>query len=343
MSNDWVNSLLDRLNGGAHTDGGWGYLPAAAPCAEPTALACLALSSRGIEADAFQMSRSPNHSRVVRLIGGLALLARLQRPDGSVSVALNIESPCWPTGLAVLAWSFSDSIADVRPNASRSLAPSLKGDGAARRWGCLAAPRYRPQTEKAVDWLLHSSGKPIAPNPTVYGHDTTLRGWSWVENSHSWVEPTAYAILALRAAENAEHRRVREGVQMIFDRAIPSGGWNYGNKRVFANTLRPFPGPTGIALTALAGQPSDPRIDAGIAYLTHELSRVRAPMSLGWGLIGLTAWNRRPDQASVWLSECAERALRSAPNAMYDALLLLADMDPSPIADRLPEVATTNG
>lgn len=319
MSNDWVNSLLDRLNGEAHTDGGWGYLPGAAPCAEPTALACLALSAREIEADAFQTSRSPNHFRLrrtdrrIRLIGGLALLARLQRPDGSVSVALNIESPCWPTGLAVLAWSFSESN---------------------------AAPRYRPQTEKAVDWLLHSSGKPIAPNPTVYGHDTTLRGWSWVENTHAWVEPTAYAILALCGAGKGEHPRVREGIQMILDRAIPGGGWNYGNPRVYRNTLRPFPGTTGIALTALAGQPSDSRIESGIVYLSHELRRVRSPMSLGWGLIGLTAWGRRPDEASVWLEECARRALCSAPNAMYDALLLLAELDPCPITPRSLEAAT---
>jgi hypothetical protein len=296
MSNDWVTSLLDRLYGGAHTDGGWGYLPAAAPCAEPTALVCLALSARGKETDLVNR--------------GLALLARLQRPDGSVSVALNIESPCWPTGLAVLAWSFSDSIADP-PSAD-----------------------YRPQTEKAVDWLLHSSGKPIAGNPTVYGHNTTLRGWSWVENTHAWVEPTAYAIRALRRAGKGEHPRVREGIQMILDRAIPGGGWNYGNPRVYRNTLRPFPETTGIALTALAGQPSDSRIEAGIVYLSHELRRVRSPMSLGWGLIGLTAWGRRPDEASVWLEECARRALCTAPNAMYDALLLLADLDPCPITLR---------
>ncbi len=293
MLNDWVNPLCDRLCVAAHPDGGWGYSPRAAPCAEATALACLALSAREIEADVVHK--------------GLALLGRLQRPDGSVSVALNIESPCWPTGLAALAWSYSD---------------------------CNNTLRYRPQIEKAVDWLLHSTGRPITQNPTVYGHDTTLRGWSWVENTHAWVEPTAYAILALCGGGKSDHPRVREGIAMILDRAIPSGGWNYGNPRVYKNTLRPFPGPTGIALTALTGQPSDPQIEAGISYLTRELRRVRAPMSLGWGLIGLTAWGRRPDDASVWLEECARRALSSAPNAMHDALLLLADLDACPITPR---------
>jgi len=299
MSNHWVNTILERINGGAHADGGWGYSPAAAPSAEPTALVCLALSARKVEED------------VVRK--GLALLARLQRSDGRVPVASNIESTSWPTGLAVLAWSLRESN---------------------------SASRYRPQTEKAVDWLLRTHRKPIQSNSTVFGHDTTLNGWSWVENTHAWVEPTAYAILAIRQAGIGEHLRVREGTKMILDRAIPGGGWNYGNSRVFSNTLRPFPGTTGIALTALAGQPSDSRIEAGIAFLSHELRRVRSPMSLGWGLIGLTAWARRPDEASVWLAECAQRALCSTPNAMCDALLLLADLDPCPITPRTLEAAT---
>jgi len=289
MSIHWVNAILERINGRAYPDGGWGYSPAAAPNAEPTALACLALLARGTETDVTHR--------------GLALLARLQRPDGGVSVTLDIESPSWPTGLAVLAWSFL---------ASNSV------------------PYYGPQTEKAVAWLLRNHRKPIEPNSTIFGHDTTLTGWSWVENTHAWVEPTAYAILALRKVGMSEHARVREGTKMILDRAIPGGGWNYGNPRVYRNTLRPFPGTTGIALTALAGQPSDLRTDAGIAYLSHELRRVRSPLSLGWGLIGLTAWGRRPEEASVWLEECAQRALCSAPNAMYDALLLLADLDPCP-------------
>jgi len=302
MFNDWEDSLRDRLNAAAIPDGGWGYSPSAAPCAEPTALSCLALSPRGIEADVVHR--------------GLSLLARLQRPDGSVSVALNIESPCWPTGLAVLAWSLSEGN---------------------------SAPRYRPQTEKAVEWLLRNRGKATEPNPVVYGHDTTLTGWSWVESTHAWVEPTAYAILALRAAGNGEHPRVREGIRLLLDRAIPGGGWNYGNPRIYKSTLRPFPGPTGIALTALAGQPGDSRIEAGIAYLGHELLHVRSPLSLGWGLIGLTAWGRRPDDASVWLEKSAKRALLGRPSPVNDALLLLARSARCPMTERSLGVATTNG
>ena len=302
MSTQWQVSLFDRLTAAVHSDGGWGYLAGAAPCTEPTCLACLALSAYKTDTEAYAR--------------GLAWLARLQRLDGGVPVASNVASPSWTTGLAVLAWSAS--IGET-------------------------AGHYRPQIEKAVHWLLHTRGKPIAPNPRVYGHDTTLEGWSWVENSHSWVEPTAYAVLALRAAEKERDRRVRDGIRLILDRAIPGGGWNYGNTRVFANTLRPFPGPTGIALTALGGEPPDSRIDSGIAYLISVLQRVRAPLSLSWGLVGLSAWGKRPDESPQWIEECARRVLRGTPNAMYDALLLLADADHCPITHRPLEVATTDG
>ena len=60
--------------------------------------------------------------------------------------------------------------------------------------------------------------------------------------------------MALRAAGRASHPRVREAVRLLCDRALDEGGWNYGNTRVFANTLQPFPATTGIALTALAGE-----------------------------------------------------------------------------------------
>jgi hypothetical protein len=302
MPMNWPGAVLDRLTAAAHGDGGWGYLAGAAPCTEPTCLACLALSAYKTDTETYAR--------------GLAWLARLQRPDGSVPVASNVTSPCWTTGLAILAWSASIGETAVDCHA---------------------------QIEKAAAWLLRTYGKTIAPNPRVYGHDPTLTGWAWVENSHSWVEPTAYAVLALRAAGKEKHPRVRDGIRLILDRAIPGGGWNYGNTRVFANTLRPFPGPTGIALTALGGEPPDSRIDSGIAYLIRELQRVRAPLSLSWGLMGLSAWGKRPDESPQWLAECARRVLRSTPNAMYDALLLLADADHCPITHRSLEVATTHG
>ncbi len=241
-------------------------------------------------------------SAVVRR--ALDRLVGAQPADGCVPVMDADDAPCWTTALAILSWTLA---------------------------GSEQVERYRPALDKARHWLLHARGLAIPDNPTVYGHNPSLIGWSWVRDTHSWVEPTGYAVLALRALEQSDHPRVREAIQLLLDRAIPGGGWNYGNSRVFQNTLRPFPGTTGVALAALAGEPIEPRIRAGLDYLASELPTIRAPMSLAWGVMGLTAWGHRPPEASAWLGECAQRCLRETPNPLYDALLLLADLEECPL------------
>jgi hypothetical protein len=116
-------------------------------------------------------------------------------------------------------------------------------------------------------------------------------------------------------------------VRLLRDRAIPSGGWNYGNSHVLANTLRPFPETTGVALCALAGQQRDGTIDRALAHLTHELPRVRTPLALGWGMLGLRTWQSRPAKCTDWLAEAIAQSDTRPANPQHDALLLLAGAD----------------
>ncbi len=291
----WTDRLVDRLLEDPTPSGAWGYRSGTSPCAEPTSLACLALSARGVEPKTWGK--------------GLAWLATVQQEDGSVPVSSGIPGPAWSTGLAVLAW--------------------LQAGGQEEG-------RYAAHIKKATGWLLATRGIRLSPNTEVYGHDVTLQGWPWVKDMHSWVEPTSYAILALRAVGQAGHPRVREGARVLLDRALPDGGWNYGNKRILANTLRPFPATTGIALSALAGEPSGPATGRSITYLTQVLQGVRTPLTVGWGLIALTAWNARPAAADDWLARSAARAADGQPNTLHDALLLLAGLERCPLAPATP-------
>ncbi len=234
----------------------------------------------------------------------LAWLAGLQLDDGAVPATGELDRPHWPTALAILAW--------LRCQADASGA-------------------WDDSIRNALARLLEARGQAIPPDATIHDHDTSLVGWSWVSGTHSWIEPTGYAVLALRAAGKGEHPRVREGVELILDRALPEGGWNYGNRRVLEHVLRPFPATTGVALSALAGEPREDSIDIAISYLTGELQRVRTPLSLAWGLIGLRAWEELPAEAEQWLGECARRVLGEQVNPMYDALLLLAGADECPL------------
>ena len=245
------------------------------------------------------------HVQAAELVaGGLEWLVGIQQADGAVPVATKMDGPHWTTALALLAWCHTDPV---------------------------HRERFHSQTERAAAWLIEAKGIPLPRNERLQDHDTTLVGWSWVAQTHSWIEPTSYAVLALRAAGQADHARAREGVRLILDRALPDGGWNYGNRRVLTHVLRPFPATTGASLTALAGEPRTPEIDRSIEYLSHELQRVRTPLSLSWGVIGLRAWGALPTDAENWLEETAERVLAQPANPLYDALLLLAAAQRCPL------------
>ena len=166
-----------------------------------------------------------------RRLAGVAI----QRPDGSVGdLGGTEEAPCWPTPYGVILWGVLGGYEPQRSRRACGLAAPPGGQG---------DPRER------------------RPRARIVGHDPTLIGWPWVADTHSWLEPTALAILALRREGRGDHPRVREGVRLIADRAIVDGGWNYGNKAAFGHALRPQPAPTGLALLALAPErhPHDDR------------------------------------------------------------------------------------
>jgi len=250
---------------------------------------------------------------VVDYLPGLGFLARIQRSTGAVPAVANVESPGWTTGPAVLAWT----------HAATEL--SVRHEEAARR---------------GAEWLLQQAGERAPSNPTIYGHDTSLIGWPWVHGTHSWVEPTAYALLALDATRHRDHPRCVEGRRLLRNRVIPGGGWNYGNARMFGAALRPFPETTGVALLALSGFPGDKATESSLDYLLGELPRVRSPMSVSWGVMALTTWGRRPVQADDWLAQTAQRFSTGEFDPLQAALLLLADLDSCPLISgpRLAEV-----
>jgi hypothetical protein len=182
---------------------------------------------------------------------------------------------------------------------------------------------------RAAAWLLENKGSPLeadqVPLPTIVGDNQSLLGWSWTAGTHSWLEPTAMAVMALDREGLGDHPRVEEGTQMILDRALSQGGWNYGNKSVFRQALRPQPAPTGLALLALAanGGTVRPRaVDPALHYLQRVLPDIRAPISLAWGVLGLRAWSACPELADTWLSHSF--ALHSARRDMTAGLALLA-------------------
>ncbi|MEN1679507.1 MAG: hypothetical protein AAGJ46_07920 [Planctomycetota bacterium] len=210
---------------------------------------------------------------------GCRWLADVQARDGSVGVSRSQPSPAWTTGLAVLAWV---------------------------RWNAAAGERrYDDRISRALEWALATRGRTAEQKPQI-GHDTTLVGWSWATKTHSWLEPTAIFVRALCEAGMADHPRTREGIRLLVDRLLPTGGANYGNTRVLQQWLLPHVQPSGLAMWALAGcGVDDERIALSLNYLNEQLNEPLAPASLAYACLGLAAHAVTPPSARPALAEAA--------------------------------------
>lgn len=238
------------------------------------------------------------HQRLDESLAPAGWLSAIQQPNGAVGVAADQNAPRWPTALAILAWRAVERLATTG--------------------------LFEAQIDAASHWLLSDRGKTAKQQPQI-GHDTTLVGWSWAADTHSWLEPTCLAVLALNSTGRSGHPRTREGVRLIVDRLLPGGGANYGNTIVLGQELLPHLQPTGLAMLALAEEPhSDPRMEAALRYMEREVQRRTGIASLCFGLMGLTAHDRRPDDADQLIIANAAKASGRADSAYELALMLLA-------------------
>lgn len=210
----------------------------------------------------------------------LAVSARLrlcedQLEDGRIVVSPDCLYAFWPTSLAILAWQDS--------------------------------PEHYLNQMRAVEFLLGNTGEHYTRRKdSPVAHDTAIRGWPWILKTHSWVEPTCIALLALEITGKGKHERAQEGRQMLLDRQLELGGWNYGNTKVFGHQLRPMPESTGVALNALGRSVNRRLVEKSISYLKNEFQRLCTPLSMGWSAIGLSAWGERPANFEKSVLHCLE-------------------------------------
>jgi hypothetical protein len=235
------------------------------------------------------------HGRTAFAKPGADFLTSLQAADGSVGVRQNEPEPQWPTSLAVLTWLAVDK---------RAFAVNI---------------------DRAVHWILEAKGEAMAQTSDM-GHNTQLVGWSWAAGTHSWIEPTAFHVLALKSAGYSQHARTREAVTLLLDRQLPSGGCNYGNTAVLGQMLRPHVQPTGIALLALAKeQDQGNRIAKSVAWLRKALTKDTTTASLAWGLLGLQSHGVKIPSAATWLEQAAKKVNSQDKSPHKLALLALAE------------------
>ena len=248
-------------------------------------------------------------------------VARLQGPDGRVSLSALHPGAYSPTSVAILGWH--------------------------------GRPEFAGARERAVAFLLEHRGDHFPRSPeSALSMDTDLAGWPWIDRTFSWAEPTALALLALESIGEGDHPRAREGRALLLDRQIASGGWNYGNARVFGSDLRPAPESTGLVLAALAAHTPAASVAKSLAYLETVAATVRTPLALGWACLASNAWGAARGEARLrsdpktdpgQAAAIHETLARESRYGSYDsadlALLAVAAASPRGLLDALRESA----
>jgi uncharacterized protein (DUF362 family) len=129
---------------------------------------------------------------------------------------------------------------------------------------------------------LHGQMPPDRDCADLVDIDYKIQGWSWAEGTFSWVEPTAWACLALGSAGQGDSPRVLEGQQLLLDRALDEGGINYGNRRIFGRLTEPQVEPTALMLLALQQSERIPCITAALRYLRSAALESSDLEQLSW-------------------------------------------------------------
>jgi hypothetical protein len=234
---------------------------------EPTALALLALS----------YEPEPNGTTAMR-----AWLRAQQTPERGWPALAGLPEPSWATALAVLALA------------------RYPEDAAAARGGAEWLIGQRGRTVEARRGLLVR----LFARPAAVELNGTLVGWPWLVDTFSWVEPTAYALLALKAIEPRSAdaaARIAQGERVLLDRVCPDGGWNYGNARVLGEDLWSYPDTTALALLALGSESGAPVAGRAMDVLETMLVVNHSGLATSLGVLALAAHGRdvRPLRARL--------------------------------------------
>jgi len=256
LRNDCL-SLLENLQ---NADGGWGFHAGEQSRVEPTSWALRALfdSAKTVGAKNFRRAADFLRSR--------------QLPDGSWPACAEMSAGSWITSLTCSALA-------ADPESAKHVAVGLQ-------WLCDDFPRDSSPWRRFVRRIRNESH--------LAKQNDSYRGGGWTPKTSSWVEPTAFALMALRDApaaqlpENAAQRR-ELAVALLYDRMCPGGGWNCGNPSVYGVDGEALVLPTCWALLALRGSEraagekeaqEKPGRALSLAWLQKEFAKIESAASL---------------------------------------------------------------
>jgi hypothetical protein len=244
--------------------GGWPYIPGHAAAVEATSWCAIALEQDKAAAEA-----------------AAAFLVAAQSPDGGWSNASAPDSSDWSTAPALISLRLlKDHIgATLKADVERAFHKGISFLLNSR------ADPYAGPLAKTLIWLASGSAG------LEYG-----RGWPWTPGCFHWVEPTSYALIALKPSRQAQEGQLKDLIaraeKYLIEHACAGGGWNYGSHVFMSTNLPPMPVTSAVAVLALQDRLHEQTVGAALAYLDGIAAQAASVMTLSWCLLAFHATGR---------------------------------------------------
>ena len=187
-------------------------------------------------------------------------------------------------------------------------APNFGFHGLALLAMCACHVEHASGTASLTAGLQRVKGVRLEPSGTSSRQDNSLQAWSWIAETFSWVEPTAWCMLALKQRartplSGVDPARLEEAERLLINRSCVAGGWNYGNADVMGKDLRPYIPTTAIALLAMQDRRDHQAVERSIDYLEEQATSERSGSALALALIALRVYGRSDDAVRTALIE----------------------------------------
>lgn len=190
--------------------------------------------------------------------------------------------------------------------------------------------------DSMIDRLVQTHGETMGAVKELR-QDNSLPAWPWIDGTYSWVEPTAWCLLALKKRQRLKpspqvQERIRVGEAFLSDRACAVGGWNYGNPNVYGTDLIPHVPTTAIGLLALQDRRKEPVVTKALSRLQSDAATEPSPLTLALSILCFQVYGIDASRlTSMLVSVCADqlRAGEVTANLHATAMALYALGDPS--------------
>ncbi len=213
------------------------------------------------------------------------------------------------------------------------------------------APDLESCIGQAVSYLLNHRSELFDPLtvPSIFllwvlCQKHLMRGWPWNAGSFHFVEPTSYAMIALRQSWRCRQKEISSALacaeDLLFYNACAGGGWNSGNRKILDWLVPPYPITTAQALIALQHLPEAPAVQSGLAYLTKVSQEENTVLSLSWAILAIDALGQGiSQQLTALLAHQEENGSFGTPfKTGLAACALAAANGANPVKSGIPEI-----